>query len=379
MRPALLLLLLLVATALRAEAPPRLRAARIAPAGDGVAVALSLSAPTPFVSFTLGDPPRLVLDFPRLDWAAEAPPPAGLAAGLRFGLAAPDRSRLVIDLAGPARLAAARWRAGPTLVLTLAPTTEAAFRAGAGWPPGAGPARARPDRPLRVALDPGHGGVDPGAVRGGLDEKTLTLAFARQLAPALEAAGFAVTLTREADVFTPLAERVARARAAGADLLLSLHADVVVEGDASGVSVYLLDERASDPQAAALALRENAADARGGGAPLDRDVAEALAAMVSREVRASAKRLGAALVAAFAERVLVLEGRPLRAAAFRVLKGPDLPSALIELGFLSNAEDRARLQNPAWRARAVEAVVAAVADWAAAEPPRRGAVRDRGD
>ena len=376
-----LIRLLLAAPLCAGGAPPAgLSASAIAVQADAdrTIVTLRLDGQPDFESFALTDPDRLVLDFPEMAWPAAPPAPAGLAAGLRYGLAAPGRSRLVIDLAAPARLAAARYRAeggGAALSLELAPESRAAFDAAAGWPPALGPLVPGPapaDR-LRIALDPGHGGIDGGAVRGGLTEKTVTLAFARALAQRLEAAGFEVTLTRDRDVFVPLDERVRRAAAARADLLLSLHADVVLRGEASGVSVYTLSAEASDAEAAALAERADAADALAGGAAAGagRDVARALIDLVRADALAASGRLGETLVAAFRSRVPVLSGRPLRSAGFRVLKSPDIPSALIELGFLSSAEDRARLTDPEWRDRAIAAVVAAVEGWAAARPAPR--------
>jgi N-acetylmuramoyl-L-alanine amidase len=340
--------------------------------GDSADTTVSVRFDSPPVpeTFHLADPDRIVVDLPQIEWRFAPPPAVGLAAGLRFGLASPGRSRLVIDLAHPARIATVALESrddGAWLTLTLAPESRARFDAAAGWPEGAEPMATAPRgrRPLIVAIDPGHGGVDGGAVRAGIIEKHVVLNFGHRLARRLRAAGFAVVMTRETDVFVPLAARVDRARAAGADLLLSLHADTVEEGDASGLSVYTLSAEASDPQSAALAARENAADRLGGVAmaAAGEDVATALIALVQRETMARSERLGAELIEAFGPRTPLLAGRPHRRAGFRVLKGPDLPSALIELGFLSNAEDRARLGDPAWREAALDAIVAAVTAW----------------
>jgi N-acetylmuramoyl-L-alanine amidase len=362
-----------------AAAPPaRVAAAAIAATESETTVSLTLDAPldAPLSPFALDDPPRLVLDLPELDWAAAPPAPAGLVAGLRFGLAAPGRSRLVLDLAAPARVVAAAPAAGGArLTLRLAPDDPARFAARAGWPPGAarhepGPAAPPPPAARRIVLDPGHGGADPGAVREGLREKDVALAFARELAPRLAARGWRVTLTREDDRFVALSDRVAVAQRAGARAFLSIHADTVAQGDASGASVYVLSAQASDAEAAALAARENRADALGGLSlpAADDDVARALIALVRGPTMARSRDLGEALVAGLSARVPVLASAPLRGAGFRVLKAPDVPSALLELGFLSNAEDRARLADPAWRAEAAEAVAGALDAWAAAAP-----------
>jgi N-acetylmuramoyl-L-alanine amidase len=327
-------------------------------------------------SFTLDDPPRLVLDLPETLWRVDGPVAAagaGLARQARFGLAKPGTSRIVVDLAGPARLARTRLSPGEgglALEVDLAPSDAARFAAFAGWPADAAPApRASPADAgvFRVALDPGHGGVDPGAVRGGVREKDVTLAFSLALAGLLEAAGLEVVLTRRDDRFVALRDRVELARAAGADLFLSVHADALREGRASGASVYTLSARASDADAAALAARENQVDLIAGPdfAAEGADVARALIDLVQRETMSASRRFGAALVDALGRRVPVLEGQPLRAAGFRVLKAPDVPSALLELGFLSSDADRARLIDPAWRAEAAAAVAGAIAAWAA--------------
>jgi N-acetylmuramoyl-L-alanine amidase len=358
--------------------PPALRAATVAQAEGETRVDLLFDAPlaAPGAPFALTDPPRILLVLPQARWAAAPPAPAGLVAGLRFGLAAPGLSRLALDLAAPARVAGLALTAegeGTRLTLRLAAEDAARFAARAGWPPGAarhepGPAGAPPPPARRIVLDPGHGGADPGAVRMGLREKDVTLAFAHQLAPRLAARGWAVSLTREDDRFVALADRVALAQALRADAFLSIHADTVLQGDASGASVYVLSAEASDAEAAALAERENRAD-RLGGLDLpaaDEDVARALIALVRGPTMARAQALGAALVAGLSRRVAVLPSAPLRGAGFRVLKAPDVPSALLELGFLSNAADRTRLADPAWRAEAAEAVAEALEAWAEA-------------
>jgi N-acetylmuramoyl-L-alanine amidase len=158
------------------------------------------------------------------------------------------------------------------------------------------------------------------------------------------------------------------AQALRADAFLSIHADTVLQGDASGASVYVLSAEASDAEAAALAARENRAD-RLGGLDLpaaDEDVARALIALVRGPTMARSQALGGALVAGLSRSVAVLPSAPLRGAGFRVLKAPDVPSALLELGFLSNEADRARLADAAWRAEAAAAVAAALDAWAGA-------------
>ncbi len=365
---------LLAPNVARAEIAAR-SAAFVAEAGV-TTLTVEFDAAPAFEVFTLADPVRVVIDLPRVAWRLSAPRPAGLATRLRFGLGAQDASRLVIDLSGPARVAGARMvrvSGGGTLVVALAPTDAAQFAARAGWPEGKGPSVATRGPPLRrapvIAIDPGHGGIDPGAAHGAMREKDVTLAFAQALARALRAAGFEAMLTREDDTFVSLGERVARARAARADALLSIHADRLSREDVSGLSVYTLSDAASDAEAAALAERENSADIVGGAtlAGEGGDVARAVIDLVQRETMAATRRLGPALIGALEARVAMLPGHPLRAASFVVLRAPDIPSALIELGFLSSETDRARFADPVWREQAVGAIVAALRDWADAD------------
>lgn len=366
------LALMLAASGAMAEgAPVGVRGVDVTVADERTVVTMALDAPVEAVVVLLDDPPRVMVDLPALRWPDLASPRGGLVAGLRWGLAGPGRGRLVIDLAAPATVSGPVRRVGgegAVLEFQLMPASAAAFAALAARD-GAVSAARRPGGSGRAApmvvIDPGHGGRDPGAVVAGLREKDITLEVSRMLARALAERGFRVLLTRDADVFLSLAERVAAARRAGASLLLSIHADRALAGDASGASVYLLGAEPSDPEAAALAEQENA---EGGFAGIDpaegSDVTRLLSTLVRRETALESARLGPALVAALAARVPVLAGRPLRSAGFRVLKAPDVPSALIELGFMSSAADRARLTDPAWRAEAVAALADGVEAWA---------------
>lgn len=357
-----------IAAGLASAAPPRFGPATIIVAPDGATVLeFATDAPVEAEAFPLDAPPRIVLDLPEMRWRLPPVAATGLVARLRHGLAAPGRARLVIDLAGPALVASVEPSAAG-LTLRLEPVSDAAFAAAASAAAGAA---LRPDGPRRaapvVAIDPGHGGHDPGAIVGGIMEKDVVLAVALDLAEALREAGLRVVLTREDDRFLPLDARVAVARSAGAALLLSLHADTVTDGEAlaSGASVYLPAARATDALAERLAAQENAAGASGPGIlPAEgSDVALLLSDLARRRTAVEGRRLGPALVEALAAEVPVLASRPLRAAAFRVLAAPDVPSALVELGFLSHPEDRKRLVDPAWQAAAVRALAAGVLRW----------------
>jgi N-acetylmuramoyl-L-alanine amidase len=212
------------------------------------------------------------------------------------------------------------------------------------------PPRYRP----RIAIDPGHGGLDPGAISpSGLYEKDITLATARDLAAMLLATGrFVVTMTRQGDEFVPLPERVARARAARADLFLSIHADTLPNAAMRGASVFTLSQQASDREAAALAQSENRSDFIAGLdlARQPRDVGEVLFDLARRHTDNLSLAFARDLVAALGQTTALLE-RPQRSAGFVVLTAPDIPSALVELGCLSNPQDERLLRQPAYQAR----------------------------
>ncbi len=225
------------------------------------------------------------------------------------------------------------------------------------------PARA-PRTPLPlVMLDPGHGGKDPGAIGvSGTYEKHIALATAQELRRALQATRrYRVELTRQRDVFVPLEERVAIARRKGAALFVSMHADAMPDDDVRGASVYTLSDTASDSQTAGLALRENAADRFGspgfhGTSP---EVARILVSLVRQETRAGSTRMAHSVVKSLGSHVKLLP-RPARHAGFMVLKAADIPSVLVELGFMSNRADEAALRRRAHRKVLANAMTHAV-------------------
>jgi N-acetylmuramoyl-L-alanine amidase len=339
---------------------------------------LTLSAPVPWRAFVLADPPRMVVDFGDVAWqgASAAVDARGLVSAARFGLLRPGRARMVLDLTGPVRLREGEMTATPqggVLRLLLERGDPAAFAARAGWPdddarPPAPPPppRASGGLPL-VVVDPGHGGVDPGAIRGDVQEKDLVMRFSRDLAAALNASGrWRAMMTRDADVFLSLRERVAFAEAAGAAVLLSIHVNALAQGEATGASIHTLSETASTEEAAALAAFENRSDVLAGIelAGEGDDVARALIDLSRRRTNARSRSLARALVDALKGEVALLDGRAHSLAGFRVLKSPDIPSALIELGFMSTPADLARIEDPAWRGRAAAALVDALDSWA---------------
>lgn len=220
-------------------------------------------------------------------------------------------------------------------------------------------------KPKLVFLDPGHGGRDPGALGGrGTQEKSVVLAIARDLQRELLAGNrYRVLLSRNTDSFVGLRERVARAQAAKADLFLSLHADAHSDSDVRGASVYTLSEEASDREAAALAARENRADALMSGMRLSDKpdiVAQTLVAMSQRGTVNDSRRLADTVVATFARNGVRLLPRTHRQAGFAVLTSPEIPAALVELGYLSNSQDEKLLtirQHQMALARALRASV----------------------
>jgi N-acetylmuramoyl-L-alanine amidase len=226
--------------------------------------------------------------------------------------------------------------------------------------PGAAPGPRLP-LPL-VMLDPGHGGKDPGAIGiSGTYEKQVALSAAFELKRQLETEGhYRVALTRTRDAFVPLEERVARAQARGAALFVSMHADALSDHSVRGASVYTLAEAASDAQTAALARRENSADRfAGAGFDASPEVARILASLVRRETRIGSSRLARDMVGNLDQGLPMLPN-PARHAGFVVLKAADIPSVLVEMGFMSNPADEAQLRRPQHRARVATAMKHAV-------------------
>lgn len=355
---------------------------------DGIEVVLGLSQPVPWRLRVLDDPPRLILDAREVDWR-------GIAAldllapvvGLRAGSFRPGWSRLVLELDSPRRVALSEMLTGQgqtRIRLVLAPSDAASFATEAARPDlpdwaAPDPATLMPPLPegagpIRVVLDPGHGGIDPGAEREGQTEAALMLTFARELKELLLRDGrFAVVLTRDDDVFVPLETRTSIAREAEADLFLSLHADALVEGEAQGATVYTLAEDASDAASEALAERHDRDDLLAGIDLSDQDdlVAEVLMDMARTETAPRTDRLADAIVAAIKAAELRMHRHPKQTGGFSVLKTPDIPSVLLELGFLSSERDFKRLSDPKWRAVLAGAILQAILDWAKADAALR--------
>jgi N-acetylmuramoyl-L-alanine amidase len=351
---------------------------------------LDLDKAVPFRAFPLADPYRVVIDIPQVNF--QLPVGAGtvgrgLIKAFRYGLVMPGGSRLVFDLTGPARIASSTMLEAangqpPRLVLeleevdrtsfvqSLAPESrpdlkpaiaDVAVPAEAAAPPK--PAAPVDLRPV-VVIDPGHGGLDNGTQSGSENEKNLVLGFGLALRDRIEKSGkYRVVLTRTDDTFIPLADRVKIARNESAALFVSIHADALPrrEGDAQGASIYTLSDRASDAEAERLAEAENKADAIGGVNLTEEptDVADILIDLAQRETRNFSNRFARLLMGEMKNTVR-MHKNPLKSAGFKVLKAPDVPSVLIELGYVSNKGDLEHLVSENWRSRTVGSMAQAI-------------------
>jgi N-acetylmuramoyl-L-alanine amidase len=223
---------------------------------------------------------------------------------------------------------------------------------------------AAPDARPVIVIDPGHGGIDNGTQAGGESEKGIVLGFGLALRDRLEKLGkYRIVMTRADDTFIPLDERVKVARNQSAALFVSIHADALPrgEGDAQGATVYTLSDKASDAEAERLADSENKADAIAGVNLTEEptDVADILIDLAQRETRTFSNRF-ARLVVGEMKTTARMHKHPLKSAGFRVLKAPDVPSVLIELGYVSNKDDLQQLMSENWRSKTVGAVAKAI-------------------
>jgi N-acetylmuramoyl-L-alanine amidase len=365
-----------------ADSFPAATDARLAGDESQTRFVMDLSRKIDLHAFMLADPYRVVVDIPQVSF--HLPPKTGesgrgLIQAFRFGLVMQGGSRIVFDLAKPARIEKAAVidaadGAPARLVVELAATDRESFLrrieldnrlAHPDLPRANGAAAASSDpRPL-VVLDPGHGGIDTGTKGpNGELEKDIVLNFSERLRDRLEKAGkYRVLMTRSDDTFVPLADRVHIARDAGAALFVSIHADSLPrrEGDAQGASVYTLSATASDSEAARLAEKENRADIIAGVNLKTEpdDVAGILLDLAERETKGFSSQLAQKLVSEL-KSATRLHKTPLKSAGFRVLRAPDVPSVLVELGYVSNRSDLQSLLSETWRKRTAEAVAQAI-------------------
>ena len=438
---------------------PRVVGIELRDQGGATTITIDVSHRVDYRVFFLNEPMRAIIDLPPVGWAlpSTVPAPRGLVAGYRYGLFDPDTSRLVLDLAGPARVGSVHYELAPGrleqhLVIELEHTTQADFDqqiqpwtqsitkvAGVVEAPGGHAAAAArpiaeptieppsvslpmapPPRPSALApspvaprlaaavvplppsvrpsrggegrgdegrgreggaredqgrgragaafhtivLDAGHGGVDPGTIGiGGTLEKNVTLPMVLELRRQLLATGrYKVVLTRDRDIFIPLHERVAIARAARADLFISIHADSIHNSQERGATVYTLSDTASDAEAAAEAARENRSDIIAGVdlSHENKEVTSILIDLAQRESMNRSVTFASLLVKEIGKQAPLIAEKPHRFAGFVVLKAPDVPSALIELGYLSNGRDERLLTEPRQRAKVASAIIHAI-------------------
>lgn len=364
-----------------------------------------LSEAVDFRAFVLAKPYRIIVDLPEVKFLMPSGVGAkgkGLVSAFRFGLFAPGKSRIVIDVVEPVLIDKAFVRAAENgqparLVLDLVRTTKEKFEKQiqqqstlSSAAPGSFETQTEQLSLLReqeggrsapsqtkhkpvVVLDPGHGGVDPGAISlGGKYEKNIVFAFAQMLKKKLEASGkYRVVMTRDKDIFIPLEERVKRARSEQADLLLSIHANAMdlkhpvfgkAAADVRGASVYTLSEEASDDLAKAIAKRENTADIVAGAefaGATDDDLASILIDLMHRETKNLSVAFARTLLTNFKKQVK-LTPKPHRFANFRVLKAQDVPSVLLELGYLSHKGDERAMTSTEWQQKTSDKVVKAI-------------------
>jgi N-acetylmuramoyl-L-alanine amidase len=366
----LCLALALAGTSARAEngeKPAVAIGADLATQAGTTRLTLTLSRAVEARGFVMERPDRAVIDLPEVNFQLEPGTGSrrdGLVQSFRYGLFAPGRSRIVIDLASPATVGkietATRPKDGAVLLtIPLQRADREAFRKAAAAADPA-PAQARTaapepaDRRPLIMVDAGHGGTDPGAIAvGGVFEKDIVFGFAQALVEKLEAGGrYRVRMTRDRDVFVPLAERVRLAREAKADLFVSIHADSISAApQVRGATIYTGSEKATDAESAKLAERENRADAAAGvdAAEAPPDIADILQELTLRETRGFSSGFARTLMGQLAP-VMEMSSKPHREARFVVLRSPDVPSVLVELGYLSSKRDLEMLQSPEWRA-----------------------------
>lgn len=378
----------------KSHAATVVREAGVSAEGGKTSFHLTLSAGVRVEIFTLANPYRVIIDLPDVEFALHdgtGHKGGGLVSAFRYGLFADKKGRIVIDATGPVRIEGAKMmhiaRSGAvTLEMQLVSISEAEFGAGTGAVSSAAAAAAQPaprpaifDDPLvspsedkkpRVLIDPGHGGIDPGAVGiNNLLEKTVVLDVAKRIERRLTATGrYRVALTRDRDVFLSLDQRVEMSTELGVDLFVSLHADSLesrtVATHVRGATIYTLSERASDEQARLMAEKENSSDQAAGidsGAfKVDsEEVRSILFDLMKRETSNFSTDFSNLLVSRLKQSVTVSR-EPQRSAAFRVLKQTKAPSVLVELGYLSNDVDAKLMRQSEWQGKVAQSIVAAI-------------------
>ena len=351
-----------------------LRGIHLSTSADSAQVTLDLTEGATHKLFTLEHPDRVVIDFSQTHLASEvrAPAASGVVTEVRFGSQLDGTLRVVVQLksALAAHSAWAPGEEGRELILTLgepqAPAEAAPKTVRAVHAPGDG------DRDVTIAVDAGHGGVDPGAIgRGGTREKDVTLAIARALAERINAEpGMHAVLTRDRDEFLVLRDRIARARAARADMFISVHADSMADRSVTGASVYVLSVHGASSEAARwLAERENTADLVGGVRADDQGALEPVLIEEAQNQIIGVSASAAERVVSALEGVGEIRKAQVQRAGFVVLKSRAIPSMLIETAYISNPDEERRLRSAQEQARLADAIAGGVRSYFTLNPP----------
>jgi len=367
---------------------PVATAARLAGDETRTRFVADLTAPVGYTVYVVANPYRVMIDLPEVAFdlpAGAGESTRGLVSQFRYGPVEAGQSRIVLDTRGPVLIDKAfilkpqdgqPARIVVDIVKTTAenftakldaensaPASETAETDSENAPQAPAPPVASENPRKLVVIDPGHGGIDPGAIGvRKTKEKDVVLAFGLRLKAVLEqAGGIEVVMTRDDDTFLTLKERVKVARENEADLFIAIHADTVRGGDVRGATVYTLSEKASDAEAEALAHKENRADIIA-GVDLEtenEEVTDILIDLVQRESKTRSLVFAKKAVAEM-KPVTAFTGKPMRSAGFMVLKAPDVPSVLVELGYLSSRQDEAQLTSPAWQEKVARAMGRAI-------------------
>lgn len=394
--PALPLSSFLSSAYAQTTSPLTAKSLRLGAIEEHTRVVVEFTEAVDYKLFTLSSPYRAVIDLPETKWdIPDTIQDKGLVSGVRFGSFKPGQGRIVVDLRGPVNVHK-HFLLPPTvaiknhrLVIDFEPATIATFRQMKpavsqtqtasipapdfqptptpqpqfSAPTGEFTPKPRPRKTRKIiVIDPGHGGVDPGALGTRSREKDIVLAFSKELVRQLKATRrYDVYLTRSSDVYIPLRQRVQIARNRNADLFISIHADAIKKKNIRGLSVYTLSEKASDREAAALAKKENQSDIIAGvdfGDQLP-EVTNILIDLAQRDTKNASVKFAESLISSARGKTLLLD-RTHRFAGFRVLKAPDVPSVLVELGFITNRTDEKQLSSSKWRRRVATGMVEAI-------------------